>query len=304
VPRLSVVIPTRDRADILAVTLASLRAQEGVAGECEIVVVDNGSSDGTSEVLRRAADGPGLPLRSLREPRPGPAAARNAGVRAARGAVVLFLGDDTRPADPRVLGGHLQAHDGGPMGVLGRVRWDPALEVTPFMRWLDSSGLQFAYGRLLPGRVDPVRYLYTAHVSLPKELLLDVGGFDERFTTAAVEDLELGLRLSRRGFTLVYDPALDALHNHHTTYVESLLRTERVGAAAARFHAIHGASAHPAVGRPSRRRRRALRLAATLLAGSHPAQRLPPRLRSFRWRIVHSDAFSRGLTKAEENLLP
>jgi len=295
--RLSVVIPTRDRAETLAVTLARLRAQEGVDGQAEIVVVDNGSTDETPEVLASAAEGPGLPLRCLREPRPGPAAARNTGVRAANGEIVLFLGDDVRPAGPGLLAGHLNAYRDPNTGVLGRVRWDPAAGITPLMEWLDSSGVQFDYGRLRPGPVDPVYHLYTAHVSLPRAALMEVGGFDERFTTAAVEDLELGLRLSRRAFTLQYEPSLEGLHDHHTTYAASLRRAERVGVAAARFHAIHGP--HPAVGRPSPMRRRALGAAARLLATSRYGPRLPARVRAFRWRVAHSAAYARGLSEAE-----
>jgi glycosyltransferase involved in cell wall biosynthesis len=296
---LSVVIPTRDRAGPLASTLSALRAQEGVGGQAEIVVVDNGSKDDTPQLLAGAVNQPGLPLRSLREPRPGPAAARNAGVRAASGDLVLFLGDDVRPAGPGLLAGHLGAPRDGETGVLGRVRWDPAKPITTFMEWLDSSGVQFDYAGLQPGPVDPVRHLYTANVSLPKALLLEVGGFDERFTTAAVEDLELGLRLSRRGFKLSYHPALEVLHDHYTTYADSLRRTERVGAAAACFHTIHGRAAHPAVGRPPPVRRGALRAAAALLAGSRCAPGLPAPVRAFRWRVAHSAAFARGLSEAE-----
>src|SRR5205085_9729138 len=91
--RLSVVIPTSDRSETLATTRERLRAQEDVGGLAEIVVVDNGSTDDTPQVLADAAEGPGLPVRWLREPRLGPAAARNAGVRAADGDLILFLGD-------------------------------------------------------------------------------------------------------------------------------------------------------------------------------------------------------------------
>lgn len=297
--RLSVVIPTSDRSETLATTLEWLRAQEDVGGLAEIVVVDNGSTDDTPRVLADAAEGPGLPVRWLREPRPGPAAARNAGVRAADGDLILFLGDDVRPAGPGLLAGHLRAHRNGEVGVLGRVRWDPAAGITTFMEWLDSSGVQFDYGRLEPGPVDPARHLYTAHVSLPKALLREVGGFDEGFTTAALEDLDLGLRLSRRGFTLRYEPSLEGLHHHRMTYCESLRRAERIGAAAVYFHAIHGSSAHAAVGGPSVLRRYGLRVTATLLAGSRCAPRLPAPLRAFRWRVTHLGAFARGLSRGE-----
>lgn len=214
---LSVVVPTYRRPDLLERCLAALAAQAG-APPFEVVVVDDGSGDATTTVLRswesRLAG-----LRWFSQPaNAGPAAARNRAIRAATGELVLFLDDDVEAA-PDLVTTHLRLHadaSGDPsLGVLGRVDWAPDLDVTPFMRWLDRSGLQFAYETWLrEGPIDPPHAaFYTANLSMHRALLDEVGGFDERFPYPAWEDMELAWRLHREaGFRLEYRPAARAFH--------------------------------------------------------------------------------------------
>jgi GT2 family glycosyltransferase len=166
----------------------------------------------------------------------GPAAARNRGIAAATGELLLFLDDDVAAA-PDLLATHLALHADAndPMlGVLGRVDWDPALPVTPFMRWLDTSGLQFAYDTWLrPGEVDPpYGAFYTANLSMRRALLLGDNGFDERFPYPAFEDIELAFRLTKRGFRLVYDPAARGFHTRAMTLQGFAARMRKVGESA------------------------------------------------------------------------
>ena len=92
----SVVIPTRNRRATLAALLERVAPQAKAAG-AEVLVVDNGSTDGTPELLRPLeADGR---VRVVHEPTPGATRARNAGARAARGDVVSFIDDDALPAN-------------------------------------------------------------------------------------------------------------------------------------------------------------------------------------------------------------
>lgn len=86
--RVSVVIPTKDRSALLIEAIRSVRAVEGPDLELEIIVVDNGSSDDTQTVARA------LGTRLLQASAPGPAAARNVGIRAATGDFIAFLDDD------------------------------------------------------------------------------------------------------------------------------------------------------------------------------------------------------------------
>src|SRR6185436_18218617 len=119
-----------------------------------------------------AADYP-HPIKLATEPRPGPASARNTGVAESRGEVVLFLGDDMAPAGPGLLSDHASLHAANPesaYAVLGRVTWNPGGDVTPFMEWLESAGIQFDFGSIGPGPVAPSRFFCTAHVSLKRSL--------------------------------------------------------------------------------------------------------------------------------------
>jgi GT2 family glycosyltransferase len=293
---LSVVIPTKDRVEALARTLDALEAQRAPEARLEAVVIDNGSSDGTVAQVRQRAQGTALPIRLLEQPDGGPAAARNAGAAAASGEVLLFLGDDTEPADEGLLQAHLDLHAARPepaYGVLGRITWTPRQPVTPFMRWLENGGPQFHYCDLEAGPVDAASYFYSSHASVKRALFEQVGGFDVRFPTAAVEDTELGVRLADAGLELDYRPELLVLHDHPTTPEQSLRRSVAVGRSAALYNRLRPERPHPGVQAPSGIAWSAVRLAAPLLG---PLARLPmPRgLRERVWLAMTRAGYARG----------
>jgi glycosyltransferase involved in cell wall biosynthesis len=235
--RLSVVIPTRDRVARLTRTLGALdRQTNDVAGGVEIVVVDDGSTDETREFLSQR-EGEGR-LQAIVAGPGGPARARNAGARAARGDVLLFLGDDIVPE-----AGFLAAHDAaqreaGAEGraVLGHTGWDASRQrVTPMLRHLGQKGLQFGYSLIRDPENVPPWFFYASNVSLPRELFLGFGGFDETFGGAAWEDVEFAFRAARapRPLRLVYRPSARALHDHPTTVASFRARQRASGRGAA-----------------------------------------------------------------------
>ncbi len=293
---LSVVIPTKDRAEALGRTLDALEAQEAGGATLEAVVVDNGSNDGTLEQVRaREADG-GLSIRLLEQPEGGPAAARNAGVAAASGEVLLFLGDDTEPEDRGLLRAHLDLHAARPeptYGVLGRITWTPRKPVTPFMRWLENGGPQFHYCDLAPGPVDAASYFYSSHASVKRAFFERVGGFDERFPTAAVEDTELGVRLADAGFELDYHPELLVLHDHPTTPEQSLRRSIAVGRSAALYNRLRPDRPHAGVQAPKGVAWSAVRIAEPIL-GALTRLPLPSGARERVWLAMTRAGYARG----------
>ncbi len=222
---LSVVVPTRDRASVLQRCLAALERER----PAEVVVVDDGSTDDTPDVLGRHPW-----VHAVRQGGAGRSAAKNAGVEVASGDLVLFLDDDVI-ATPGLVGRHERHHARHPEeheALLGRVTWAPELEITRHMRWLERGGPLFAYDQIDDPDDVSWRFLYTANASLKRSFLQP---FDPALPI--YEDAELGYRLSRRGLRLRYDP--DALGHHLRVETPDLTerRMDEVGRAAALLHA-------------------------------------------------------------------
>lgn len=236
-PEVSVVIPTHDRMDVLPEVLAALERQEG-APSFEALVVDDGSREKTRAFLRDWR--PSFPHRVLRQEPSGPAVARNAGVRAARGTWVAFLGDDTVPR-PQWLRSHhaaCRARGEGRLGVIGYTGWHPRMRRTRFLDYINEYGLQFGY-RLIGDRERvPFNFFYTSNLSLRREDLLEEP-FDEDFPYPAWEDIECSYRLEKRGLRLVYEPSAIVDHQHPTDLARFATRQEKAGYSAVVFFQRH-----------------------------------------------------------------
>jgi glycosyltransferase involved in cell wall biosynthesis len=237
-PDFSVVIPTHNRLEVLVEVLQSLEFQHE-APAFEVVVVDDGSTDGTADWLR--SRGFRMPLRVLVQENHGPAAARNTGVAAASGRWVAFLGDDTVPS-AGWLAAHRAAHakrgDDPHLAVIGYTGWHKRMRLTPFLRYINEYGLQFGYALIQDKEDVPFNFLYTSNLSLPRDLLL-AEPFDLRFPYAAWEDIELAYRLKKRGLRLVYEPSATVAHDHPTDFARFAARQEKAGYCAVVFHRLH-----------------------------------------------------------------
>lgn len=225
---LSVVIPTYNRYATLLRCLDALDRQTLERARYEVLVVDDGSTDDTATMQSK----PGVTL--LHQPHnAGPAAARNAGIRAARGRYILFLGDDTL-ARPTLLAGHLAAHAANAdewIAVLGYTPWDERAEITPLMRDLFNGRVfqQFRYHAIEDADAVPFGFFYTCNLSLSRAFLLTHGLFDESFRSAYGEDTELGYRLHRQGMRLVFRRELVVDHEHPTSYRSARRRATLAG---------------------------------------------------------------------------
>jgi glycosyltransferase involved in cell wall biosynthesis len=197
--RVSVVVATHNRAGRLAALLASLRAQTLPRDEFEVIVVDDASSDdgATRRALEAEPD-----IRVIhRERSQGPAAARNAGWRAARAPLVAFTDDDCR-TDPGWLAAHVATADAHPGAIVqGRIAPDP--DELPDLK---PTARTMTVAELGP-------YYETANMAYPRALLEELGGFDETsFTGPGGEDTDLAWRGIRQGVETVF--ASDALVYH------------------------------------------------------------------------------------------
>lgn len=236
--RVSIVIPTYNRKETLLECLEALAAQTVAREEMEIVVVDDGSRDGSPEAARGFLRDH-FPLWQLMEgPNRGPALARNRGILASSAPLVLLLGDDMIAA-PDLLEQHLarhREHPGDECAALGYVTWHPKLPVTPVMEWIDREDRQFAYGRIRHGdRVD-YRYFYSCNISLKRAFLTGHPLFDTEFPSAAHEDTEFGYRLQKRGLQIFHNRNAVTYHDHPMTLESFCRRMERVGESAVILH--------------------------------------------------------------------
>ena len=240
-PSAAVVIPTYDRLDTLRGVVAAVEREiDAVTAAVELVVVDDGSGDGTwAWLLERARRRAGMKV--LRQDNAGPARARNRGAAAAEGEIALFLGDDTEPA-PGWLLHHLEEHrlfgGAGPLAVVGYTSF-PAAGSTPFGRFINEYGAQFGY-LLIEHPVDvPFNFFYTSNISLPRALLLEDGGFREDFPAAAWEDIEFAYRAVARGLRLRYLPRARTVHRHRIRPGTFCRRQRTAGRSGAIFAQLH-----------------------------------------------------------------
>lgn len=234
--KLSVIIPTHNRADVLEICLERITRQEGV--DFEVIVVDDGSEDHTAKVVATFKDVIYIKQKASQQ-----GVARNKGAKKTTGDILLFIGDDIF-VEPGFLMQHMNIHIKNPdeeVVVLGYTTWDPLLEITPYMEFLESSGWQFAYHLLQPGFTDhpePYKFFYTSNISLKKSLF-DKEKFSTKFTEYGWEDIELGYRLwDKHGMRLYYEP--DAIALHHHLIPESTLgkRMRTVGRSAVKFEKL------------------------------------------------------------------
>ncbi|MYT27646.1 MULTISPECIES: glycosyltransferase [unclassified Streptomyces] len=228
--RISVVIPAYRARDVLELCLLSLARQSLEAQHSsEVIVVDDGSADGTDRMVAGLPSG--LDLRYVYAPRSaasGRARARNLGLARAAGDLVVLLDADQVVA-PTFLAEHARAHAGDDGAVvvgrrfqLGdgpvdreRLRYEFSFEaLPPVVRGDEREPVLEAFDCELADLETAWHYLWACNASVRRRHLVAAGGFDEAFVGWGLEDSELGYRLTRRGLRLRYAPEAGAYHLH------------------------------------------------------------------------------------------
>jgi glycosyltransferase involved in cell wall biosynthesis/peptidoglycan/xylan/chitin deacetylase (PgdA/CDA1 family) len=228
--KLSVVVPTRNRREVLIPrTLPAMFAQDMPTDEFEIIVVVDGATDGTAQALHELQTPCSLQI--IEQQNRGPSAARNTGIRAAHGDLLLFIDDDII-CSPQLFRQHVEAHaDSEPAVVYGSlsIALDSPLSA---LKYANDSWYQKYYDHLNAqnGLKLPEDDYLISNSSMPRETLVNCGGFDETMT--AKEDYELALRLWKIGLRFKYLPQATAceyfqkpvryvLHNDGKTFGET-----------------------------------------------------------------------------------
>lgn len=213
----SVIVPAYNAAETIGACVRALAEQTVPRERFEVIVVDDGSTDDTAAVARAAG------ARVLRIPHSGPAAARNAGARAARAPILLFTDADCEPG-PRWVESLLQAFsDPRVAGAKGSYRTRQRGLVSRFVQ----AEYEEKYGRL--ARQETIDFVDTYAAAYRKEVFLANRGFDPGFPVPSVEDQEFSFRLSRKGYRLVFVPEAWVWHRHDRTLREYLCRKFGIG---------------------------------------------------------------------------
>jgi GT2 family glycosyltransferase/glycosyltransferase involved in cell wall biosynthesis len=238
-PRISVVISTYERPDLLRACLESFAAQTLDHADFEVVVVDDGSEDQVMPALVNELS-ERLQVVGLRIVHAGRSGAKNLGVMLARAPIVLFFDDDDRAA-PDYLERHLAGHDAHPdeaVAILGHTDWAPELPRTPLMHYVtDVDRMLFAYERLGDGQVLDWRGFWEGRVSCKRSLLLRCGLHDQRLNYSI--DVELAWRLRSTGLRMVYDASAVSLMARPLGVDAFAARSEAKGRAHATVAALH-----------------------------------------------------------------
>jgi glycosyltransferase involved in cell wall biosynthesis len=260
-PRVTVIIPTYQRRESVRRALEALGRQTIAPSEYEVIVVIDGSSDGTRELLA-AWSGP-VRVEAVWQPNAGRACARNAGIARATGELVVFLDDDMEPV-PDFLAAHLGAHPpGARRAVVGPVPIPEEPGEAAIVAYR-REGMHALLDRLGgPGYRLGFRDIYTGNLSVRRDVLDEVGAFDTMFTVYGHEDYEIGLRLAKAGVDLAYCASALAYQRYEKDFPGMARDCIARGETAVLFARKHPEAA-----------------GGTRLAGYHDA--------SWKWRLVRS----------------
>jgi len=231
--KLSIVMPTyNDEEHIEAVISSFLNSWHDDV--VELIVVDDESTDATANIVRNSFSSDSR-ITLIEQENSGPAVSRNKGTALAKGDVILFTQGDIY-ASESMLARHCNFHNEHldyKHAMIGYITWYKGLEITPFMKWLENGGPQFDFNRLTHGVKTDFMAFYTPNLSVKKEFLNELGGFDIEMKGPAgltvYEDTELGWRAQKAGMELIYDEKAIAFHDHYKSLTSVLTRRELEG---------------------------------------------------------------------------
>ncbi|MBI4557414.1 MAG: glycosyltransferase [Candidatus Hydrogenedentes bacterium] len=200
---LSVVVPDTLGAELLPMSLAHLEAQSYPAARFEILVAGDGSIPEVTALVERFAAGAPVRIRYVQSPATGAAAARNAGVREARGRWLLFLDEDLL-AGPSLVQNHLRVQEqhGGMALAVGSVALHPQVDPRAFTKHYPIYPFESPHRATT--EASPTAGVY--NLSMPRQVFLEAGEFDEDPNVADAEGLDLILRLREAGHSITYVP--------------------------------------------------------------------------------------------------
>ncbi len=238
-PRISAILPTWNRADYLKKALKGLTGQTLNPDEFEVIIVDDGSTDATHQVVDLFSNS--LDLTYTYQDNAGIAVAKNRGIEEARSPLLLFMDDDD-VAGPTLLEEHLWSHEQCPdpaIAVLGRTELSSRVALHPVMHFVTEVGFYlFCYPGIAPYELLDYTYFWGGRSSCKTALLRDYGCFNPVFRFGC-EDIELGYRLSSFGFRVMYNPRAVSTMLRALSFDEFCRRVEKQGESNWVFSVLH-----------------------------------------------------------------
>lgn len=210
-------IPCYNAEKHVARCLEALGEQTVERHRYEIVVVDDGSGDRTSTIAAPLCD------RLIRITNSGPASARNKGVAESSGDLILFTDSDCVPQRDWIEKMIEPFGNAEVAGVKGAYRTEQARWVARFVQ----AEYEFKYRRMAKLRF--IDFVDTYAAAFRRTVFLELGGFDERFPGASVEDQEFSFRLAEAGFRMVFVPDAIVFHHHADTLAWYFRKKKNIG---------------------------------------------------------------------------
>ena len=224
--KISIIVCTRDRCTRLKAMLSSLADAHGAGPmDLDLIVVDDGSRDGTAVAVKQFASIAEFPVRLLQQPGCGLAAARNRGLQEAYGELLVFLDDDCvvsrtyfrdvvarfeADVEPVLRGGRVELGD--PLDAPVTIKTTPDVE-------------------RLGARGDPGGFILGCNMTMPRAVATKIGPFDERFGAGGLlrsaEDTDYMLRALLAGITVEYVPDMTVYHHHGRRSLEAVRSVHR-----------------------------------------------------------------------------
>jgi glycosyltransferase involved in cell wall biosynthesis len=210
--KITVIVPAYNAQKYIDKCINALLNQSYLSEDYEVIVVDDGSSDKTADIIR------GYQVRYMRQRNKGPAAARNRGAREARGEIILFTDADCVPRSNWVEEMVKPFRDPEVMAVKGAYKTDQKTLIARFVQ------IEFEERFEMLKKAESIDMIDTYSAGYRKSIFLALGGFDTSFPVANNEDTELSYKMSNAGHKMVFNPNAVVYHLNHPDSIKKYVK--------------------------------------------------------------------------------
>lgn len=231
----SIIIPSYNRRVLLQKNLKAVDSQN-FSGYLEVIVVDDGSKDGTIQMLsNRAAASDGPAFRYFETPRLGPANARNLGVAHAKGDILIFLDDDSVIQNESYVQQMVASFKEDNVGIVAGRTIDYYSHILGLVRAGDPPEIDFDN----PSKLSKTIGVPTKNAAFLKEAIRNVGGFNPIFKYSYGEDIDLCVRILKHGYRLAFNKEALVYHYPNYTFSQYIKKSYSNGFSIGIYRSLH-----------------------------------------------------------------